>query len=236
MAQKKQNTRRSLQESVAKIYEAGILVNAGFIVGFDSEESSIADGMIACIEDTAIPVCMVGLLYALPTTQMTRRLLLEGRLFPDDPTNAGDQCTAGLNFNTNRPRRQVLGDYRAILKAIYDPAAYFGRVRRVGRMLKRSRSHRMVSGDLRSFARLLWRIPNAGPGVRKQLLNTLLDRVIHNPRALPYLVMISALYLHLGPFARQVISEIDGQIQDVELGRWHAPVALQASEKALLRA
>jgi hypothetical protein len=237
MAQKKQNTRRSLQESVAKIYEAGIFVNAGFIVGFDSEKGSIADGMIACIEDTAIPVCMVGLLYALPTTQLTRRLLLEGRLFPDDdPTSAGDQCTAGLNFNTNRPRREVLGDYKAVLEAIYDPVAYFGRVRRVGRMLKRSRSHRMVSGDLRSFARLLWRIPSAGPGVRRQLWNTLLDCAIHNPRALPYLVMISALYLHLGPFARQVISEIDGQIQDVDLGRRHAPVALQTTGKALLPA
>jgi hypothetical protein len=51
----------------------------------------------------------------------------------------------------------------AILEAIYDPAAYFGCERRVGRILKRSRSHRMVSGALRSFVRLLWRIPNAGP-------------------------------------------------------------------------
>ncbi len=229
-AQKKQNTRRSLQESVAKIYKAGILVNAGFIVGFDSEEGGIADGMIACIEDTAIPVCMVGLLYALPTTQMTRRLLQEGRLFPDDPTDAGDQCTAGLNFDTIRPRREVLGDYKAILEAIYDPAAYFGRVRRVGRMLNRNRSHRMVSGDLRSFVRLLWRIQKAGPGSRGQLWKTLFDCVIHNPRALPYVVMISALYLHLGPFARKVSAEMDGQIRDVASGRWHAPVALQAAE------
>jgi len=36
--------------------------------------------MVACIEDTAIPVCMVGLLFALPNTQLTRRLKSEGRL------------------------------------------------------------------------------------------------------------------------------------------------------------
>jgi len=237
MTQKKQNTRRSLQESIEKIYEAGIFVNAGFIVGFDSEKGSIAQGMIDCVEDTAIPVCMVGLLYALPTTQLTKRLLAEGRLHPDgDPTEAGDQCTAGLNFDTARPRREVLRDYKMVLEAIYEPAAYFGRVRRVGRMLKRSRSYEMIPGDLRSFFRLLWRIPSAGRGTRRQLWLTLLDCLIHNPRALPYLIKIAALYLHLGPFARRVIAEIDGQIQDVELGRWQAPVAMLPVEAVLVPA
>ena len=40
---KKQNTRRSLVESIHKIYAAGIFVTAGFIVGFDNEKGSIAD-------------------------------------------------------------------------------------------------------------------------------------------------------------------------------------------------
>ena len=69
-------------ESIGKIYRAGMFVNAGFIVGFDSEKGSVAEAMIDCIEATAIPVCMVGLLYALPNTQLTRRLAAEGRLFP----------------------------------------------------------------------------------------------------------------------------------------------------------
>ncbi len=68
--QKKQNTRRSLADSVHKIYRAGIFVNAGFIVGFDSEKNSVAEAMIECIDAAAIPFCMVGLLYALPTTQL----------------------------------------------------------------------------------------------------------------------------------------------------------------------
>ena len=45
--QKKQNTRRNIAESIHKIYGAGMLVTAGFIVGFDSEKVSIADAMIA---------------------------------------------------------------------------------------------------------------------------------------------------------------------------------------------
>ncbi|NHO34161.1 B12-binding domain-containing radical SAM protein [Acetobacter fallax] len=229
MAQKKQNTRRSLQESVEKIYEAGIFVNAGFIVGFDSEKGSVAAGMIECIEDTAIPVCMVGLLYALPTTQLTRRLLAEGRLFSDDDQpQSGDQCTGGLNFETKRPRRDVLNDYRTVLSTIYDPVTYFGRVRRLGRLLHRKRGHRMIRGDLRSFVRLLFRIRSAGPGSARQFWRTLLDCGLHNPKALPYVVMTSALYLHLGPFARQVIDEIDREIRDVDQGRWQAPLIMQA--------
>lgn len=220
MTQKKQNTRRSLQQSIATIHGAGIFVNAGFIVGFDSEKGSIAKGMIDCIEDTAIPVCMVGLLYALPTTQLTRRLRAEGRLFADDgQTHSGDQCTAGLNFETTRPRRDVLDDYRTVLAAIYDPVAYFGRVRRLGRMLRRVRPHRMERGDLRSFLRLLLRIHRAGPGTAGAFWRMLLDCVWHNPRAVPYVVMTSALYLHLGPFSRQVRGEIDREIADVDAGR-----------------
>src|SRR3981189_1691189 len=53
---KKQNTRRNIAESIHRIYGAGMLVTAGFIVGFDSEKVSIADAMIEFIEEAAIPV------------------------------------------------------------------------------------------------------------------------------------------------------------------------------------
>ena len=238
---KKQNTRRSLQESIYKIYDAGIFVFAGFIVGFDSEQGNIAEGMIDCIEATAIPVCTVGLLYALPATQLGRRLLREGRLFPgyDAPSaQEGDQCTTGLNFETKRPRGDVLADYRAVLQAVYDPAAYFGRVRRVGRMLSRGKrrleappSH--VFRDLLLLGRLVWRLPDAGPGTARQFWKTMLDCAIHNPPALPFMVMLSALYLHHGPFSRQVIAEIDRQIGDLNLGLWLAPQPAPADDRAL---
>ncbi len=118
---KKQNTRRNLVESVHKIYRAGMFVTAGFIVGFDSEKLSMAEAMIDFIEASAIPVCMIGLLYALPNTQLTRRLAREGRLHLDHDisatTSGGDQCTAGLNFDTLRPLRD-LQDYRRILRGL----------------------------------------------------------------------------------------------------------------------
>jgi len=242
LMRKKQNTRRSLQESIYKIYDAGIFVFAGFIVGFDSEKGNTAQGMIECIEDTAIPVCTVGLLYALPATQLGRRLLLEGRLFPGydapSPPDTGDQCTIGLNFETKRPRRDVLADYRAVLNAVYHPSAYFGRVQRVGRMLRRGErrfkaplAHALR--DLLSVVRLVRRLPGAGPGTVGPFWKSVLDCAIHNPRALRCVVMLSALYLHHGPFSRQVIAQIDRQIEDIDLGRWSAPQPASAEDKAL---
>jgi len=66
----------------------------GSSLGFDNEKGSVADGMVACIEDTAIPVCMVGLLYALPTTQLTRRLERGGRPLDGDQMAATNKCLA----------------------------------------------------------------------------------------------------------------------------------------------
>ncbi len=222
--QKKQNTRRSLAESVHKIYQAGLFVNAGFILGFDSEKGSVARGMIECIEDTAIPICMVGLLYALPNTQLTRRLDREGRLtLPDDADRSqglGDQCTAGLNFVTSRPRRAILSDYKTVLEAVYAPSAFFGRVRRVGRML--DCTHRRLElprsmewQELKSSWRLFWQMTVAKGGVRREFWKTVLDCLVHNRQALPYVLMMMALYLHLGPFSRHVIAQLQRQIDNL---------------------
>jgi hypothetical protein len=156
---------------------------------------------------------MVGLLYALPTTQLWNRLSLEGRIIENDEYEySGDQCTAGLNFNTNRLREEILNDYLIILKRIYEPSAYFGRVRSLGRMLNRKHRYQMKKGDLRSFIRLIFRIHRTGTGASFNFWRTLIDCALHNPKALPYIVMINALYLHLGPFSKRVINEIERKI------------------------
>lgn len=237
--QKKQNTRRSLQESVHKIYQAGLFVNAGFILGFDSEKGSVARGMIDCIEDMAIPVCMVGLLYALPNTQ---RLEREGRLgIPEEADHSqgqGDQCTAGLNFQTSRPRRAILADYKTVLEEVYKPSAFFGRVRRVGRALDCTNRRlelpkAMELQELKSSWRLFWRMTTAKGGVRGEFWKTLVDCLAHNRQALPYVMMMVALYLHLGPFSRRVIDQVQRQIDELDGGGYRAlPVEEGAREVA----
>ena len=242
--QKKQNTRRELADSVHKIYRAGMFVNAGFILGFDSEKGSVAEAMIDCIEATAIPFAMVGLLYALPTTQLTRRLAREGRLFATadsvqlaDAAGAGDQCTAGLNFATLRPRRDILADYRRVLASIYEPTAYYGRVCRLMQLLDRPVLDRSrnpgtrqailaLLDDLRLLSRLVWRIATRQPMALGPFCKSFAATARGNPRALGELGILAAFYLHLGPFARFVIAAVDRQIAELDGGDWRPPPAV----------
>jgi radical SAM superfamily enzyme YgiQ (UPF0313 family) len=239
-AQKKQNTRRSLVDSVHKIYRAGMFVTAGFIVGFDTEKGSMAKGMIDFIDEAAIPVSMVGLLYALPNTQLTRRLAKEGRLHEDFdvlPEGVGDQCGAGLNFETMRPRRDVLTDYKRVLEAIYDPVAFCDRARRLGRMLDRSKQQRgLPAGDPRrnrSGLETMQRIINTMPEARELFWKTFTDCVTANPMAVRHVMMMLALYLHLGPFARTVIAKIDREIAALDADEWIPPRIVALPSPAL---
>jgi hypothetical protein len=219
-AHKLQNTRRDIADSVERIHRAGIFVNAGFIIGFDAERGSVAGPMVDCIEATAIPVCMVGLFYALPGTRLSRRLEAEGRLRSDAHAvleDDADQCTSGLNYATRRPRAEMLSDYRQVLERIYSPQAYFGRVRRVAGQLDRSR-HRLrqpprhLWRDLRAFGRIAARLTLAGGASRRAFWGAMLDCLRHNPRAIKISASFAALYLHLGPFSRSLGERLDRQI------------------------
>ena len=220
---KKQNTRRDLAESVHTIYRAGMLVTAGFIVGFDTEELPIGDAMADFIEEAAIPVCMVGLLYALPNTQLTRRLAAAGRLHPNhdiSPPDISDQCTATPNFDTLRPLSEVLRDYRRILERIYDPSAFAGRLERLAAMLDRTGLLRdMHEGDKRrrvAAIEMVHKIVTRLPEAREHFWQTFVNCAKSNPAALRYIVMMMAFYLHLGPFARQVIATIDARLAELD--------------------
>jgi radical SAM superfamily enzyme YgiQ (UPF0313 family) len=222
-ASKKQNTRRDLAASVHGIYRAGIFVTAGFIVGFDGEKASVAKPITALIEAAAIPVCMVGLLHALPNTQLTRRLMREGRLHPNHDVTLDeecDQCTVGLNFDTTRPRHEILRDCKDIVETIYAPAAYFSRVRNVGLMLNCSK-HRNpypLGRNLRELAAIIWRL-TCTKGVARHFWRTAIDCAVRNPSAVRSVIKMSALYLHLSPFSKYVCETLERHIEE-PTSRW----------------
>jgi radical SAM superfamily enzyme YgiQ (UPF0313 family) len=221
---KKQNTKRNIAECIHKIYSYGMFVTAGFIVGFDTEKVSMGQAMIDFIEETNIPVAMVGLLYALPGTQLTRRLAKEGRLHEGHDVmkveQAGDQCTLGCNFDTKRPLRDILVDYKTVLEHVYSPAAYAGRLSRLAAMLDRSdRRHALPEGDIRKKldgVEIVQGIMRAVPEAREPFWMAFVKVAKTNPNALRYIVMLMALYTHLGPFSKHVAGEIDRRIAELD--------------------
>jgi radical SAM superfamily enzyme YgiQ (UPF0313 family) len=232
LIQKKQNTRRSLTDSVHKIYAAGMVVTAGFIIGFDNETNSVSEAMIDCVKATSIPVCMIGLLAALPNTQLTRRLQKEGRLFRDYEivnANQGCQSTIGLNFCTLRPRRDIIEDYQRVLQSVYDPAAYFERVRAVGRALNcldvRRRLH-FKKSELLQLARVVWHMGIRTPGLRRHFWGAFVDCAWHNPGAVDQVIRLMALYLHLGRFSLYVIGELNSLTTRIDAGELNVPPSI----------
>jgi radical SAM superfamily enzyme YgiQ (UPF0313 family) len=213
--QKRQNTRRSIVESVRKIYAHGMFVNAGFIIGFDTEAHGVAEGMIRCVEETAIPVNMAGLLFALPGTQLSRRLTAQGRLHEgseQQPSDDGDQCTAGLNYDTLRPKADILRDYLKVVETIYEPDRYFARVQQVALALNSTKRRfkppfRFWLKELGAFGRLLTRF-TLDRETRGHFWRIFVKSALKNPGSLRYTVALMGLYVHFGPFSKYVAERI----------------------------
>lgn len=122
--QKFQNTKRDMIESTHHIMKYGIEVMAGFIVGFDNDTEDIFDRQIEFINRAEIPWAMVGILAAIPLTQLWDRLQKEGRLLG---YHSGDQF-GGTNFVTKMDPVKLMDGYKRIMRTIYTPRAYFDRV------------------------------------------------------------------------------------------------------------
>ena len=125
-ANKLQNTRRSLLDSGATIQSYGMQVKGGFILGFDTDREDIFDRMVEFIQESGIPVAMVGLLHAMLGTQLFRRLRKEGRILD---AGHGDNTDDKLNFLPAMDAKQLVEGYRSVLKRIYSCEAYYERVK-----------------------------------------------------------------------------------------------------------
>ena len=150
-AQKKQNARVDMLESVKIIQRKGIQVMGGFILGFDTDPEDIFDRQIEFIQNAGIPIAMVGLLIALPNTRLYRRLQREDRLLGE--THGNNTHELEMNFTPRMPMKKLLEGYKRIISEIYNPARYF---ERSITMLKRMPNRRFVSrpiakGDLKAF-------------------------------------------------------------------------------------
>jgi radical SAM superfamily enzyme YgiQ (UPF0313 family) len=222
--QKRQNINRPLAAAVRKISAHGMIVNGGFIIGFDDETDRTADAMIRCIQDSGICMAMLGMLYALPNTQLTRRLRREGRLFEDgsrqrDNSTEVDQMTSGLNFVTARPRSRILKDYVRVLEYIYEPKRYYERVAYTALNLRRRDKYKPSFGralkSARAFARLCRRTAfnrTTGPLFWKLLFKVL----VRNPRAVESAVNLAGMFIHFEKQCRFIVENTNRKLAHIE--------------------
>jgi radical SAM superfamily enzyme YgiQ (UPF0313 family) len=113
-----QNLKTDMLNAVFTIQRYGLEVMAGFILGFDSDTEDIFDRQIAFIQQSGIPRAMVGLLSALPGTELYERLKQEGRIIRQADGN-NTHCMS-TNFYTKMDQRILQKGYRRVLASIYD--------------------------------------------------------------------------------------------------------------------
>ncbi|HEY3341838.1 MAG TPA: DUF4070 domain-containing protein [Anaerolineae bacterium] len=122
---KTQNKGRDLVESVKVLQRAGLQVQGGFIVGFDSDTTSIFQQQIDFIQKSGIVTAMVGLLQAPPGTRLYERMKQEGRLVNE---MSGDNVDGSTNIIPRMGLGTLREGYHKILSQIYAPQFYYERV------------------------------------------------------------------------------------------------------------
>jgi len=194
-AQKGQNTRRNLLESVQKIQSFGMEVMAGFIVGFDNDPDDIFERQIKFIQESGIPLAMVGLLTALPDTQLWRRLETEGRLL-DMSTGNNTDCT--INFIPKMNTQMLVDGYKNILRNIYSSREYYQRALDCLSRFHQSRiepRHTNVIDDMKSLYRIV-----VGLGVldkeRRAFWNYVFKLLRFYPRDIAHGLTLAAMGYH----------------------------------------
>lgn len=121
-----QNKNRDLVEDVHRIQRAGLQVQGGFILGFDSDTRSIFQRQIDFIQKSAIVTAMVGLLQAPPGTRLYDRLKRENRL---TSVFSGDNVDGTTNIIPKMGLEALNEGHKKLMQQIYSPRLYYKRVR-----------------------------------------------------------------------------------------------------------
>ncbi len=152
---KYQNTRLDLKTAVQTIHQHGIQVMGGFIIGFDSDTTSVFDTQIRFIQQIGVVTAMVGVLTALPQTRLWRRLKNEGRLISE---SSGENTGCNLNFVPKMGIEKLQEGYRSIVSTIYSPKFYYQRINTfIKSFTPRAKTHLSIR-DIRALIRSMWRI------------------------------------------------------------------------------
>jgi radical SAM superfamily enzyme YgiQ (UPF0313 family) len=123
---KKQNRHRDLIEDIKRIQRSGMQVQGGFIIGFDSDTSSIFQRQIDFIQKSGIVTAMVGLLQAPIGTRLYERLKGEGRLLS---AFSGDNVDGSTNIIPKMNLDVLQKGYKTVVNYLYAPKNYYARVR-----------------------------------------------------------------------------------------------------------
>jgi radical SAM superfamily enzyme YgiQ (UPF0313 family) len=213
---KLQNTRHPLAEACRTINTAGLLIYAGFILGFDGERPGAGRRIEEFVAETAIPQPMLGILQAPPNTALWSRLEREGRLLPDAEACAGDQNTL-MNFVPSRPAEEIGREYVEALWRMYETAAYLERCLRHCLAITPNPHHaQQVSfPPLRALVlllRLVWLQGLRRAEIRRQFWRQLFEIARRKPQLIAVYLSLCATGEHFWEYRQLARQRIGSQL------------------------
>jgi radical SAM superfamily enzyme YgiQ (UPF0313 family) len=199
---KGQNLKVDLNAAIETLIRSGLDVTAGFIMGFDADDGPALDRQREWVLRSPIPQAMIGILTALPGTQLERRLTREERLIE----RASGETFGRANFRTKVPESTLLETYRTTLAQIYSPEEYFARCLRALRLRPRADAHFSLpwSYALRCVVSSLWRQGVTGK-YRKAYWKFLGQTLRHTPGRLARAIALACAGEHMIRYTQEAV-------------------------------
>ncbi|MCL4415077.1 MAG: DUF4070 domain-containing protein [Actinobacteria bacterium] len=197
---KYQNKNSNLLESVKKIQNMGFEVNAGFILGFDSDKETVFQNQINFIQKSGIIVAMVGLLNVSPKSRLYERLKKTNRLV--EKSSNSNRGLSELNFIPVMNANKLIDGYNNVLTTIYSPRFYYARIKTFLREYKPKRlRHSKVSFyHVRGLFSSIWLLGVWEKG-RHYYWKLIWWSIFKRPGLLPYAIGLPLGLLHFKTFA-----------------------------------
>ena len=188
---KYQNLKGNLVSSVKRLQERGFMVSAGFIVGFDSDTSSVFQDQINFIQKSGIVSAMVGLLNAPSGTKLYKKMQSENRLLD---VWSGNNMDGYMNFIPKMNYQQLMAGYSKIIKTIFSQKEYYLRVKQFLNNYKMPswNKNKIKLKEIRAFLMLVWLVGIIEKG-RKYFWKLLAFSLLKQPNKFP-LAMTMAVY------------------------------------------
>jgi radical SAM superfamily enzyme YgiQ (UPF0313 family) len=200
---KNQNRNRDLHAAVRKLHRAGLEVQGGFIVGFDSDPISIFKTQINFIQKTGIVTAMVGLLNAPNGTPLYQRLKKENRI-----TGNFEGSNTEMNFVPKMKFQTLINGYKGILNTIYGSKPYYERIHT---FLKDFKPGKVKIRDIRpGYIKVLWTffwtmgIRDKG---KKYYWKMIFTTLFKRPRSLPIAMKLALYGYHFRKVAEKYVSQ-----------------------------
>lgn len=197
-----QNIKSDMLASIKRLQQSGLMVSAGFIVGFDHDTQEIFEQQRDFIQKSGIVNAMVGLLNAPPGTRLFDRMRSEDRLLK---SMTGNNVDGSINFVPKMNYQSLVRGYRNLLDDIYSQRKYYNRIKTFLREYRpcRTSAHRLTFNSIKAFLKALWVLGIIERG-RCYFWKLIFLSLFKYPRSFPIALTMAVYGLHFRRIVRNI--------------------------------